>query len=408
LLAPFHSPLNSPARKTAGLFFDFDLQVCYNSHMKTYTHVEDYLEVVAGKRDIVTGNIKNPGWLGYDFAPIVNLARYDTSFLDSVTDQTIQGNGMTDRQAELAVKLLLKYTRQLNSKGVSVEPLSSPRYRKSLRIVDRSKRLWMDTETMYAKFPYDQTMISQLRELLANRQGKAKFDKTNKVWAIAISEFNVNFLVTWAQGHGFDIDAELLLVMQEIMQIEASPYRIELVINNDNLSITNAPDSMLEYIEKQNISMSMNNIVQLADLSSVLGYTIHPDVQQVLDTTVGTDISVFLSPRWYELHGDAINLSRAIRYAQQANRLPVVVYDPAPENSLPMYQNLMGAENVTVLKNRQVTDLSEIKTPVLFTHRAMHLIRMPLLISHAGLLVGAEKQMMIQNSEKIIYFNQKL
>jgi hypothetical protein len=68
----------------------------------------------------------------------------------------------------------------------------------------------------------------------------------------------------------------------------------------------------------------------------------------------------------------------------------------------------MGAENVTVLKNRQVTDLSEIKTPVLFTHRAMHLIRMPLLISHAGLLVGAEKQMMIQNSEKIIYFNQKL
>jgi hypothetical protein len=38
----------------------------------------------------------------------------------------------------------------------------------------------------------------------------------------------------------------------------------------------------------------------------------------------------------------------------------------------------------------------------------MHLTRMPLLISHAGLLVGAEKQMMLQNSEKVIYFNQKL
>ena len=68
--------------------------------MKTFPTVEDYLEVLAGKRDLVTGTMKLSGWMGYEFKPIVSLARYDVNFLNSVTDHTLGGNALTDKQAE--------------------------------------------------------------------------------------------------------------------------------------------------------------------------------------------------------------------------------------------------------------------------------------------------------------------
>ena len=391
-----------------GLFFDFDLQVCYNAPMKTYTHVEDYLEVIAGKRDLVAGTAKGPGWLGYDFSPIVNLARYDVTFLDSITDQTMQGNAMTDKQAELAIKLLLKYTRQLNAKGVSVEPLSTPSYRKSLRVVDRSKRLWMDTETMYLKFPYNQNMITQLRELLTTRQGKAKFDKEAKIWQIAISEYNVNFLMTWAKSHGFEIDPELEKVMDEILEIEKQEFRIELILDNGQLRICNAPTSMLEYLEQRGLTQDMQYLVELADLSSVLGYSIHQDVLDLLDRKVGSDLGVFFPTQSYELKGDHNTLARVINYARVAKRLPVVVFDPNPDSSLPYYEKILGQDNITVVKHKIHDSLEQLNTDILFSYKAVNYKHIPLLISHVGLLVGGEKQIMIQNSEKIIYFNHKL
>lgn len=376
--------------------------------MKTFPTVEDYLEVLAGKRDLITGVLKPTSWMGYEFKPIVSLARYDVNFLNSVTDHTLGGNALTDRQAELAVKMVLKYTRQLNVKSVSTEPLVTPKYRHTLRVIDRSKSLWMDQENLYLRFPYNAEMIQQLRELLNTRQGSARFDKDAKTWTIAISEYNVNFLYTWCKGHEFNISDDVQSVMTEILEIESAPYKIELVCDAQGVRITNAPASMIEYIESQGISFTPEDLVRLVDLSSVLGYTVDEDVFKAVELAIGSDLVVFAQKREYELNGNASHIDRLIRYATVTNRLPVIIFDTTPKNSLATYQDILGPDQITVLGNRQLASLDEITTPVVFAHRAVNISRLPLIVSHVGLIAGGEKSMMIQNSEKIVYFNCKL
>jgi hypothetical protein len=85
----------------------------------------------------------------------------------------------------------------------------------------------------------------------------------------------------------------------------------------------------------------------------------------------------------------------------------MIVFDPSASGSDQKYLELLGTENVAVQGNKNKTNVSD--APVIWTHKVMReLDTIPLLISHVGLLAGAEKSLMVQNSRKIIYFNHKL
>jgi hypothetical protein len=363
--------------------------------------------VIAGKRDLVTGAMKPSGWMGYEFHPIVNLARYDTDFLNSVTDHTLGNGSLTDRQAELAVKLILKYQRQLAAKSINVEPVINPRYRHPIRTIDRSKRAWVDGNNMIVKFPYEAKIIQQLRDLLQTKQSSAHFDKEKKVWEIALSEYNVNFLVTWAKGLDFEISDDLQHLMDLILECEQQPYKIELCRIDGKLTIINAEESLLEYLSNKNLSIDDANLAQLADMAGELGYTVSDEVWEELDKTVGTDISVFMRTRNYEMTGNYGQLTRLLAYAKLVNRLPMVVFDPNPARSQETYLELLGEDNVEAIGNKR-NEITFTK-PVVWTHRVISdLDSIPLLVTHAGLMAGAEKTIMLQNSRKLIYFNYKL
>lgn len=375
--------------------------------MKTYDHVEDYLEVLAGKRDLA-GKVSS-GYLFGAFSPIISLARYDTSFLDDLTSSTLAGTAMTDKQAQLAVKIILKYQRQLSAKGIDVAPCFNPRYRKNLRYIDRSKKIWSDGKTIFMRFPYDSNMITQLRELLKQRQGKAEFNKEDKVWEIAVSEYNVNFTVSWAKTHDFEIDPDLEQYMQDIISAEQDNFAIELRRASSGLELVNAPASVLEYLDSQGLDLDEENLHQLVDLSSVLGYKVHADLVTELDNAVGPDLVVFMLRREYEMAGQKDQFGRLFRYAQLVNRLPMIIYDPGMSADLAASVMELGEHQVTMLTNQRISNLAELTTPVLYTHKPINSNdTIPLLISVAGMLAGVEKQMMQQNSEKIVYLNHKL
>ena len=82
--------------------------------MKTFDYVEDYLEVITGYRDLVTGKVTQ-SW-SWTMNPIINLARYDVKVLESMTVSVAQSQPLTERQAELLCKIILKYERQLANK----------------------------------------------------------------------------------------------------------------------------------------------------------------------------------------------------------------------------------------------------------------------------------------------------
>lgn len=372
--------------------------------MKTFPHVEDYLEVISGKRDL-NSSLSSSSYMFASFTPIINLARYDVNFLDSVTDATLGGTSLTDRQAELAIKLVNKYQKQLMAKGIDIASIATPQYRKSLRVIDRTKSILLSDKHMQVKFPYDTKLIDSLREFFKSSQGGGKFDKQEKVWNISLSEYNVNWIVAWGESNNFIIDDQLKSIMQNILAVEAQHHSIELTRVDGRLCILNAPESMLEYLTENNITFDDQDLVRLADTASVLAVTISPLVQKELDDQLGPEIAVFLTKRNYELAGDLEQLKRVIDYANLVKRT-VVVYDPSPINSLQFYKDLLGADCVQISGNSQTITLEPGKD-LLWTHKSVN-CTIPLLISHVGMIVGAEKQIMLQNCEKIIYYDKRL
>jgi hypothetical protein len=375
--------------------------------MKSYPHIEDYLEVIAGKRDVDLKQISSGIWFT-PTKPLISLARYDVGFLESVTDTTIMGGALTDRQAELAVKIILKYQKQLAQHGVDTATASVPKYRKPLRMLDRSKACWIEDNMMVVKFPYDQNLIAEFRDMAKESQGEIKFDRERKVWFAALTEYNVNFVVTWAETRQFDISADLTELQSMIVECEKTPWKIQLTRNaQGELVFQNAESSLIDYIAQQGIEINDSNLITLADLSTVLGYELSNLLWYELEQQVGADLVPLVRSHSYELTGDFEQIERVYRYAKLVNRLPVVIYDPSPTNTLDSYRALWGEDQITVVaNNRSVTDTSR---PVIWSHRVVRDINpIPLLISHVGLITGAERQIMIQNSHKIIYFNRRL
>ena len=82
--------------------------------MLTYPYVEDYLEYLAGYEVGMTALIM-PNMTK------ISLARYDIQIVNSMANSTMFGTALTDRQAELAVKLILKYRRQFAKLGIDVD-----------------------------------------------------------------------------------------------------------------------------------------------------------------------------------------------------------------------------------------------------------------------------------------------
>lgn len=370
--------------------------------MHTFSTVEEYLEVVAGKRPL-PGAPKNNllSWFGA-FDPIINLARYDVQFLDSVTDATMASQPLSDRQAELACKILLKYRRQLAAKQVDVTPIETPKYRHSLRHVDQTRRLFLDQDQLCMQFPYNQAMITDMREGAQRSQGAVQWNREDRLWRADPTEYNVNWLYSYAHRQGFDIDGQVCNRMNEILQMEQTPYAICLRISQTGqLTIDNAPPSLLEYVQPL---LDNNDLIGLIDQSAQLGYTVDSEIEQLVIQEHGIEFYMNLSTRWRQLPMEWLKAKSVVEYAQQVNRLPVYVYDPGATDSWEFYSSLVEpgrAVRVGNAKNFVPDDHAQL----IWTHKPVRLKSiMPVLISHVGLLIGGDKNYMVQNADKVFFY----
>ncbi len=187
--------------------------------MLIYPTVEDYLEYLAGYEVGITALIM-PNMTK------ISLARYDIQIVDSMANATMFGTALTDRQAELAVKLILKYRRQFAKLGIDVTPIEDPQYRIPPRKMDRTKTIWISDDKIHVKFPYDSNMIKDLQKFRESSQGRAYYDRDRKIWDLALTEYNVNWIVPWGNTNGFEVDNLVREVFFQILECELQPFEI--------------------------------------------------------------------------------------------------------------------------------------------------------------------------------------
>jgi len=373
----------------------------------TFPHVEDYLEVIAGKKNLPgTAQVAHSFWVAY--APIISLARYDNGFLDNVTDQTTNGGALTDRQAELAVKLITKYRRQLAAQNIEVADMTAPQFRRPLRTVDRSKSAGIEDGRIYLKFPYETKTIDVIRSMSKESQGYMLFDRDTKIWKIALTEYNVNWVYCYAKENGFAIDENLSLLMQKIMECEQQDYKILLHYDQQGLQIKNAHPRLVSYIEHRVGGLDDANLFRLVDASCVLGYEIDSMIKDHVEHAVGGSTALLMLNREYDFNNAVDVETRVVEYALKTNRFPIVVFNPTSISTESEWVKHFEPEQVLVVNNKKEIEYSnDIK--LIYTHKPLRNLKaIPLLISYVGMMIGTEKQIMSAQAEKIFYTAKKL
>ena len=361
--------------------------------MIKFEYVEEYLEVIAGHLDPTTG--KQSNWV-FGFEPIISLARYDVKVLESMASAVSQNQALTERQGELLIKIVLNYSRQLANKMVDVTPVkTNPLWRIPLRKMDYTRGLTIVDDQLYVKFPFSNELIDQVRTFSKESQGSVTWNRKNKVWTAALTEYNLSWLCTWAEVNKFTIDPAVNHLMDSIAEVEAAGYAMELQLQRNILIVTNATASLTEYINEHCGGFGIDNIVRLVDMSAVLGYTVNEDIAQALVTSRGPRFYNLLTAREIKISPNTLvtdsDFDSVLDYADAVKRWPVVVYEP--DLSGRMLTRLRDRYGDDYDKERYIHSVKSVRT----------LPHIPLVISSAGMVFGGDKQLMIQRAEKIVY-----
>ena len=363
--------------------------------MKTWTYVEEYLEIISGYRDIVT-NLTHGYFL--EFKPIVNLARYDVRPLETMTNSVVMGQALTERQGELLCKIILTYQRQLSNKGIDVEPLRNPQWRVPLRQMDYTCRLYLQDDVIHVRFPFKPGMVDEIKSFAKESQGRAEWSFADRVWQVALTEYNLSWLHAWASVNKFEIDPAIAELMGLITDLERTNYGIELQVVNGVPVIVNAESSLIDYINEHLGGFDLDNLIRLVDYSSILGYTIGSSVAEVLMSEYGTVFYRLLSNREVKVNPVSFqntdNFATILDYADATQRWPVVFFEPD-----------LSGRMLSQIKSKYGTDYDQDR--YIYTTRVRYDIGyIPLLISSAGMIFGGDKQRMLQRAEKVVYCSQ--
>ena len=366
--------------------------------MLTYPTVEDYLEYLAGYEVGITALIM-PN------ITKISLARYDIAIVNSMASTTVFGTALTDKQAELAVKLVLKYRRQFAKMGIDVSPVESPVFRMPPRKMDRTKAVWLDGDHIVVKFPYDNDLIKELQSFREESQGRAWYDRDKKLWNLAITEYNVNWIVPWAQVKTFDIDHQVQELLAKVLECEQQLYEIKLVQQGSDYIITNASDSLIKYIESRG-GFGRDNLVKLIDYAGLCGYDIDDAIKNYCMEHYPTALVAIGGKHTIHLPPSPAHLNMIFDYAEITDRYPVCIYNPTLfDIDLTRFEE---EEIVRFDRNgkTKTSDYDPYGVKVVYAQKIPTTwdFPVPLMVTTFEMMFGGRKMDWTRRAEKIIYY----
>lgn len=381
--------------------------------MLKLNYVEDYLELIAGFRDTNTGKL-DKGNINYMLCIVespIKLARYDVNVITNMVSCIQNNMGLTLRQSTLACKIILKYERQWSKMSVDVSPVKNPEYRLPIRPMDYSKRLTWDAEKncILVRFPFEESAVNEIREFSKTSQGSVVWNRDLKSWQSAVTEYNVNWLYTWAHRKEFDIDDQIVNWFKSIQQTESQIKPLTLLrdtTDSEKLYISQAPDSLIAYLQAQSCELTMDNILFVIDKCAELGVTVSNSVLSLARDKYPEipDIVWQLSLNREIKTADKNHQDLIFQYADQFKKWPMVIYEPdLSYHTLQWLLANRSVSHITDIQNQESLPWNPDTRYVYTTKPIKSLPEIPLLLSKAGMHHGPEKLTMLERSCKIVY-----
>lgn len=372
-----------------------------------FNFVEEYLELIAGKRDLVSRK-----QLYHGFKPIVDLANYDVSVVDSLSDRTLKNIPLTEKQAALAVKIILKYEKQLRKKGIEISVVLNPKFRVTPIASISVKKLYLENNKLFLNFPYIEKLINEVKKFRDDSQGKVQFNTNIKLWEIDNTEYNLNWAYAFAVSNNFEIDENVTDIMNKILEVENLGFEIQLSIEDNKLIIKNAADSLVNYIENNLGGFELSNAKTLVDYSGILGYIVNEncsELKNLLPSKFVENKSITIPP--------SEDFGTIIDYAITANRLPIIVYctsiQQALNNLVATAKSRFNEDEIYILgfRNPRYKYNPPSSSKIIFCDRVLKFNEhknetYKLFVTTHAMMFGADKTLWLSNAERIIYYTE--
>jgi hypothetical protein len=278
-------------------------------------------------------------------------------------------------------------------------------FRMAPRKMDRTRAVWLDGDCIVVKFPYDNDLIKELQNFREASQGRAWYDRDKKLWNLAITEYNVNWIIPWANGYGFEIDHQVQELFAQILECEKQPFEIKLVQQADRYAITNAATSLIEYIEQRG-GFGRDNLVKLIDYAGLCGYDIDDAIKNycmehypLALVAIGSKHSIHLPP-------SPAHLNMIFDYAEITDRYPVCIYNPTLfDIDLSRFEE---EEIVRFDRNgkTKTSDYDPYRVKVVYAGKIPSTwdFPVPLMVTTFEMMFGGRKMDWTRRAEKIIYY----
>ena len=164
----------------------------------------------------------------YDLATIdqIVLQPQDYAACSSFYSAIIQGKELTQNQANFILKLLSKYQSSLKKSSLDyTDALQNPQWRTSFRILDLSKKIFVEKDTagtvqVCVKFPYQlKREFDEEFEDQRNPANKSIWDPERKLRQLSVYHSNLIQLYEFALKHKFEIDDTFMIALAEVEEI---------------------------------------------------------------------------------------------------------------------------------------------------------------------------------------------
>lgn len=359
------------------------------------TYLEDYLEFIGGYRD-------SQGKVNSWSIPQVSLANYDRNVVDSMANQTLNGRGLTDRQHQLAEKIVNKYRRQCAKLGVTIPESLSLRI--PIRQIDRSQCIEhdIDNNQLIVKFRYDDKLVSELREFGSYSCGQVVFDREVMAWRVGLSQPNLMWMWSWAQDRNFELRFDPAVLSQELSQ-----YQREYEIDIDS-------EGQLSVLPE----ISNINTAELG--SSFLQKLYHSSRWQIpYSENIRRRFADHYREHWYEwtverqlhIRPSQFGVGALAQWIKELDIGPVVWQDNDPE-FLNRLSEVFGQEQVHQLPDKyRKNSVPDRKITVYYTNKlntstVRHLPDISLLITDNSIIYGV-KNLFQNRINKLIYYGEQ-
>lgn len=290
-----------------------------------------------------------------DTRTLKSINHRDDEILASLSKQMAANIYVTERQADLAIKIIgenIKHLLQLS------EIIKNPKWDNSFRIIQRFKYLHLVKNTnpdrffIEIGFNHTKTFTKKLDEL-KNKLSTPLTRTKNNVWQIPYSELDLYHLVELVKSQNFEISPEILEAHQEIFEILKQENKDKIYIDIDTSeNLKNRVSVEVGEIVNTNILLEDRKIgYQYEIFDSFFQKKSEKNLIEKIATR--TDPQIFISSKTHELNDVVSSL-------QELNRFPMlVIFDSLPEKS---------EKNLKILRNSLIENNVNEGVGIYFRH----------------------------------------